>query len=196
MSLFKLSNEYANILEQLETVYAWEPEHIDGKPVTVDGEIIEDVEQYRTDMISETMEQLVSVTEDFSESAGNIAAAVKNYIAEANALKEQEHIFAQRRKAKEKIAERLKQYLLQEMSFIGVPKIETVQANISLRNNPESVQIPNERDFIRWAQEHGHDDLLTYKQPDISKTAVKNALKSGGEIPGAMLMRTVSIIIK
>lgn len=196
MSLFNLGNEYAALIEQLEVVYSWEPEYIDGKPVNDDGEIIADVEEYRAAMISTVMERLNAVSASFEESAGNIAAAIKNYTAEAAALKEQEKIFAARRKSKEKSAERLRQYLMQEMEHLGTPKIETVQAKISLRNNPESVQIPDERGFIKWAQENQRDDLLTYKQPEISKTAVKSALKGGGEIPGAALVRTVSVIIK
>lgn len=196
MSLFTLGNKYAEILEELETVYSWEPEYTDGKPMNDDGEIIADVEEYRAGMISTVIERLNAVSAGFEESAGNVAAAIKNYTAEAAALKEQEKIFAARRKSKEKSAERLRQYLLQEMEHLGAPKIETVQAKISLRNNPESVQIADERGFIRWAQENQRDDLLSYKQPEISKTAVKSALIGGGEIPGAALVRSVSVIIK
>lgn len=196
MSLFNLGNKYAALMEQLEVVYSWEPEYIDGKPVNVDGELIEDVEQYREDMISSVMERLSAVSANFEESAGNIAAAIKNYTAEAAALKEQEKIFAARRHAKEKSVERLKSYLLQEMQNLGTPKIETTQAKISLRNNPESAQIADENAFIEWALEHDRDSLLIYKKPDISKTAVKIALKAGEELPGAALGRTISVIIK
>ena len=40
------------------------------------------------------------------------------------------------------------------------------------------------------------DSLLICKKPDISRTAVKIALKAGEELPGAALGRTVSVIIK
>lgn len=196
MSLFKLGNKYADIMEQLELAYAWEPEYVAGKPVDDDGNIIGDVEGFRACMIAEVLGRLDGAAADFEACAGNIAAAIKNLAAEAEDLREQEKIFAARRRAKEKSAERLKSYLLQEMQNLGTPKIETVQAKISLRNNPESVQIADERGFIKWAQENQRDDLLTYKQPEISKTAVKSALKDGGEIPGAALVRTVSVIIK
>lgn len=196
MSLFNLGNKYADIMEQLELAYAWEPEYVAGKPVDDDGNIIADVEKLRAAMIAEVLGRLDGATADFEACAGNIAAVIKNLAAEAADIREQEKIFAARRRAKEKSVERLKSYLLQEMQNLGTPKIETVQAKISLRNNPESAQIADEDAFIEWALEHDRDSLLIYKKPDISKTAVKTALKAGEELPGAALGRTVSVIIK
>lgn len=196
MSLFKLGNKYADIMEQLELAYAWEPEYVAGKPVDDDGNIITDVEGFRAAMVAEVLAHLRAAAADFEASAGNIAAIIKNLAAEAEDLREQEKIFAARRRAKEKSAERLKSYLLQEMQNLGTPKIETVQAKISLRNNPESAQIPDENAFIEWALANDRDSLLIYKKPDISKTAVKAALKAGEELPGAALGRTISVIIK
>lgn len=196
MSLFKLGNKYADIMEQLELAYAWEPEYVAGKPVDDDGNIIANVEELRAAMIAEVLARLDGAAADFEASAGNIAAVIKNLAAEAEDLREQEKIFAARRRAKEKSVERLKSYLLQEMQNLGTPKIETTQAKISLRNNPESAQIADENAFIEWALENDRDSLLIYKKPDISKTAVKIALKAGEELPGAALGRTVSVIIK
>jgi hypothetical protein len=196
MSLFKLGNKYADIMEQLELAYAWEPEYVAGKPVDDDGNIISDVEGFRACMIAEVLGRLDVAAADFEASAGNIAAIIKNLAAEAEDLREQEKIFAERRRAKEKSAERLKSYLLQEMQNLGTPKIETVQAKISLRNNPESAQIADENALIEWALENDRDCLLIYKKPEISKTAVRLALKAGEKLPGAALGRTVSVIIK
>lgn len=196
MSLFNLGNKYADIMEQLELAYAWEPEYVAGKPVDDDGNIIADVEKLRAAMIAEVLRRLDGATADFEACAGNIAAVIKNLAAEAADIREQEKIFAARRRAKEKSVERLKSYLLQEMQNLGTPKIETVQAKISLRNNPESAQIADEDAFIEWALENDRDSLLIYKKPDISKTAVKTALKAGEKLHGAALGRTVSVIIK
>ena len=196
MSLFKLGNKYADIMEQLELAYAWEPEYVAGKSVDDDGNIISDVEGFRACMIAEVLGRLDVAAADFEASAGNIAAVIKNLAAEAEDLREQEKIFAARRRAKEKSAERLKSYLLQEMQNLGTPKIETVQAKISLRNNPESAQIPDENAFIEWALLNDRNSLLIYKKPDISRTAVKIALKAGEKLPGAALGHTVSVTIK
>lgn len=148
MSLFILGNKYADIMEQLELAYAWEPEYVAGKPVDDDENIIADVEELRAAMIAEVLARLDGATADFEACAGNIAAVIKNLSAEAADIREQEKIFAARRRAKEKSVERLKSYLLQEMQNLGTPKIETVQAKISLRNNPESAQIADENAFI------------------------------------------------
>lgn len=196
MSLFNLGNKYADIMEQLELAYAWEPEYVAGRPVDDDGNVIADVGELRAAMIAEVLARLDGATADFEACAGNIAAIIKNLAAEAEDLREQEKIFAARRHAKEKSAERLKSYLMQEMQNLGTPKIETTQAKISLHKNPESAQIADENAFIEWALEHDRDSLLIYKKPDISKTAVKIALKAGEELPGAALGRTVSVIIK
>ncbi len=196
MSLFNLGNKYADIMEQLELAYAWEPEYVAGRPVDDDGNIIANVEELRAAMIAEVLARLDGAAADFEASAGNIAAIIKNLAAEAEDLREQEKIFAARRHAKKKSAERLKSYLLQEMQNLGAPKIETVQAKISLHKNAESAQIANENAFIEWALENDRDSLLIYEKPKISKTAVKLALKSGEKLPGAALGRTVSVIIK
>lgn len=196
MSLFNLGNKYADIMEQLELAYAWEPEYVAGKPVDDDGNVIADVGELRAAMIAEVLARLDGAAADFEACAGNIAAIIKNLAAESEALREQEKIFAARRRAKEKSVERLRSYLLQEMQNLGTPKIETTQAKISLRNNPESAQIPDENAFIEWALLNDRNSLLIYKKPDICKTAVKIALKAGEELPGAALGRTVSVIIK
>ena len=86
-------------------------------------------------------------------------------------------------------------YLLDEMNAAGKKKIESPQAVISVRNNAESVNIPDEQKFIAWAEEH-NDSLLKYAQPEIRRTEVKALLKSGQELPGAALARTQSVIIK
>ena len=68
------------------------------------------------------------------------------------------------------------------------------KAKISLRNNQETAQFANEKEFISWANIN-RPDLLKYT-PEISKTAVKSALQNGDKIQGVVLGRTVSAIIK
>ena len=61
---------------------------------------------------------------------------------------------------------------------------------------PRDSHTADEKNFIEWAQSHDHDDLLRYSMPDINRTAVKDAIRSGWYIPGAQLVRTKSLIIK
>ena len=88
----------------------------------------------------------------------------------------------------------MREYLMDCMKQANISKIDEPRAVISLRNNPESVEISDETEFIGWAADH--DEYLRYKAPEINKTAVKNALKSGAEIPFAALTRSQSLTIK
>lgn len=100
-----------------------------------------------------------------------------------------------RAKVKRNLIVRLKNMLLENMQRCGIKKIDRPRARISLRSNAESVYIPDDAALIPWLLEHA-DDCLSYRPPEISKTRVKDALRSGREIPGAELVRTVSVIIK
>lgn len=132
---------------------------------------------------------------DFSDKAENIAAYIKQLNAEAAILKEQERSFAERRRAKEHYAERLKAYLLREMQAVNLSKIDRPMARISLRNNAETPHFSDEQAFVNWAQNNA-DELLRYKPPEIDKTAVKKYLQAGHEIDGVTLERSQSVIIK
>jgi hypothetical protein len=57
------------------------------------------------------------------------------------------------------------------------------------------VEITDEDRAIAWLMEHG-EDALTYQQPKISKTAVKEILKSGKEIPGAELVERQTMQVR
>lgn len=196
MKLYELTEEMNLAAESLEAALAWQPDtDANGKPVDGDGNVIENVEAYRAEMLAAWRDTLEGISGEFDEKAGNIAAYIKNLKSDCEQLKKEETALKSRRRVKENALERMLSYLLDEMNAAGKKKIESPQAVISVRNNPESVNISDEQKFIAWAEEH-NDSLLIYKKPDISKTAVKAALKAGEELPGAALGRTVSVIIK
>ena len=82
------------------------------------------------------------------------------------------------------------------MENADVKKVDQPIAKLTIRQNAESVEVSDEKNFVEWAQSHDRDDLLRYSMPDVNKTAIKDALRSGAEIPGAQLVRTKSLIIK
>ncbi len=141
-------------------------------------------------------DSLDGVKMEFSLKAENTAAYIKNLNADIAACKAEEDAIRKRRKAKENAVKHMKDYLLQEMDMAGISKIDRPRAAISIKNNPESVMIDNENDFIDWAQKNNHDDLLTFKAPEISKTAVKNFIKENKDTPFVHIERTRSVIIK
>ena len=196
MKLYELTDEMALIAENLEAVYSWEPDtDADGNPIDGDGNIIANVEEYRAQMLSAWQDTLEAAGGDFDEKAGNIAAYIKNLKAEAENIHKEERALAVRRRVKEKALARITEYLLSEMERAGKRKIDTPRAAISVRNNPETVEITDERKFVEWAQEHA-ESVLKYVQPEIRKREVMALIRSGQKVPEARLTRTQSVIIK
>ena len=87
------------------------------------------------------------------------------------------------RRPEETAAEISPTKLLEQMEAIGVRKIESPRNVISVAKSPARLVVDG--DFTRWAEESGRDDLLTYKAPEPNKTAIKDAIKAGAEIPFA-----------
>jgi ubiquinone biosynthesis protein Coq4 len=167
MTLFELSQDYKNFLQAIE-----------------DGLIPEDA-------INDSLESISGLIED---KADNIACMIKNLNAEALAIKTEEQALAERRKAKEKQVERLKEYLSETLLSVNYTKIETARNKISFRKS-ESVYIANEEEFIEWCTKE-HDDFLTYKAPTLNKTMIKSALASGEVIEGASIVSKQNMQIK
>lgn len=196
MKLYELTDEMELIAENLEAALAWEPDtDADGNPIDDDGNIIEDVDAYRAEMLAAWRDTLEAAGGEFDEKAGNIAAYIKNLKAEAEDIHKEERALRRRRAVKESALSRMIEYLLAEMERAGKRKVETPRAAISIRNNPESVEIADERKFIEWAQEHA-DNALKYIQPEIKKREVLAMIRSGQNVPEARLTRTQSLIIK
>ena len=179
MSLYQISSDFEQLFNGYEQFMADAAES---------GISVEDAEQAWFDTL-ENME------EDIEEKFRNTAMYIKNIEAEAAALKAEKEKFAAREKAKNNLIARLKQYLLESMVRTSRNKVEFTECVLTVRNNAESVRIADEQAFVEWAKANA-DELLKYKEPEISKTAVKKALQSGQEIPLATLERSQSVIIK
>lgn len=149
-----------------------------------------DNDEIPEEAIADTLESITACIEDKADS---IACLLKNLDADIVAIKAEEARLAERRKAKEKSHERIKQYLSETLQRAGLDKIETARNRITFRKS-ESVEVDEEA-FIKWA-EINRDDLLTYSAPKVNKTEVKKALKDGIEIVGAELRIKNNIQIK
>ena len=197
MKLYELTNEFADLFDQFDAICSYEPPVNEvGEYIGDDGEIITDVEALRHELLEAWFDTLTGIEEGFDIKAENIAAYIKNELAEVDAMKKEEAALAKRRRTKENQVERMKKYLLDSMNKIGRTKIDTPKAKISVKNNAESVKIDDEKGFIAMCVRSGRDDCLRYKDPEINKTAVKKLLQSGEIIAEAELKRTQSLIIK
>lgn len=113
----------------------------------------------------------------------------KNTVADAEALKVQEKIFKERREREERKAESLKQFIIRTLNG---EKFKTDLVEVGYR---KSKQVVVSDDFVKWATENGRDDLLTYKEPTVNKTAVKDAINCGDDVP-AEITENINIQIK
>lgn len=124
----------------------------------------------------------------FEDKADNIACYIKNLNAEAAAIKAEEEKLAERRKSKEKEAERLQSYLADMLQRTGFDKVETARNKITFRKNPPKVVFADEKAFIDWAVSNDKSYYLNYGKPTINKTNVKDAINGGEAIPGAQII--------
>lgn len=115
----------------------------------------------------------------------NVACWHKNLLAEAEAIKAEEKNLMERRKAKETKAEQLKNWLSQ---VVAGQKIETTRNKISWRKS-ESVELLNEDAISDTFKE----EVTTVK---IDKAAIKEAIKAGVIVSGAVLVEKQNIQIK
>lgn len=129
----------------------------------------------------EKLDELIMMREEKLE---NLALWVKDLKAEAEAIKAEEKALAERRQAKERKAESIRQYL--EKVLAG-QKFETSKAVCSFRKS-QKVEIT---DFDKIP-----DDYLRYSKPTADKTAIKAAIKDGIIIAGAELVDSVTMSIK
>ena len=125
------------------------------------------------------------------EKIDNTAKWIIELEAEAKMVKERADELTKRAQATKKKAERLREFL---QEYLAGEKRKTADYTIGYRRT-EAVEITDEDRAVAWLMEH-RDDALTYQQPKISKTAVKELLKAGEEVPGAELVERQSMSIR
>ena len=123
---------------------------------------------------------------DRDEKIENIGCFIKNLEADAKAIREEEKSLADRRRAAENKAEHLRNYL--QFCLAG-QKFQSPRLAVSFRKSKKVV-------FDEAHLYDVPDDYLRYKEPELDKKLVADALKAGEVIPGCELVESVSMIIK
>lgn len=118
-----------------------------------------------------------------------MALWVKNLNSDAEAFKKEKEVFADKEKAAKAKVESLKKYL--DMVLQG-NKFSTPKVQITYRKSV-STEVDNE--FIEWAQKN-NCDLLKIKEPEPNKTAIKELITSGTDVPFARVLENSNIQIK
>lgn len=195
-TLYTLTDNFNELFSRFDELNEWEPDtDADGKPIDEQGNIIPDVEAYKTAMLDAWYDTLEGIEGEFENKAENIACYIKCLKSEADAIEAEEKALKLRKEQKRRKLENLKKYLKGEMESLNRLKIDTPRAKLSIRNNAESLVVDDTSAFISWAEEN-NEDLLKYSDPEIRKTDVKKLIKSGVEIPNVHLELSQSLIVK
>lgn len=134
---------------------------------------------------------LESLSGELEIKATNVAMFVRNLEASAEAIKAAEKQMAERRKAIEAKADRIRQYLLDNMTRTGITKIDCPYFVLSVRKNPPAVEVLNQ-DMIP----NEYFDIPEPPAPTLNKNRLKEDLKAGVIVEGAKLTAGQSLSIK
>lgn len=135
---------------------------------------------------------LEGIQGEIDQKMENIACFIKQLNADAAALKAERDAIDARLKAKQHKADRLKAMLQDALVNAGLKRLEMPKAKISLRQNPPSVIITD----LGAVAASAYIKPRVIKEADVDKTAIKAAIQSGEDVPGAELESKTSITIK
>lgn len=164
ISLYHMTEEYRQALQELS-----------------DADLPEDV-------VRDTLEALGG---ELIKKGEAVAAFALNLGAEIDAIKAVEKRISDRRKALEKRADNMREYLRTNMEKAGISEIKALDGSFTAKlgkGRPSVViddedALPDDSEFVRWT-----------KAPN--KTAIADAIKAGKEVPGAHLETKPSLTIK
>lgn len=155
----------------------------------IDNAILECIDLETGEIIDTDMLEALQMERDAK--IENVACWIKDLKAEAEAIKAEKLALAERQKVAENKVESLKKWLAYALQG---KKFSTAKCSISFRNT-ESVEITPEG--LTNLMRGGKDELLTYKDPEPNKAAIKQAIKNDGlNIQGVQLIQNTSTIIK
>ena len=121
----------------------------------------------------------------------NIALWIKDLEAEATAIKAEENSLAERRHGLEKKITSLRGWLAYALDG---RKFESPLASIRFRRST-AVEVEDEEALTQWCEAQ-RPDLLKEVRPEVSRMAVRDALRRGEHIEGASLVEHQNVSIK
>lgn len=140
------------------------------------------------EVVADTLE---SMGGELEIKAQNVIGFMRHLESTAAAIKDAERKMADRRKAVENRAKRLKEYVLETMQHHGIQKIESPYFVISIGKNPPSVDIYDEQQV---PNDYLTDPPPPAPQPD--KKLIAQAIKDGYEVPGCRLVQGEGLRIR
>jgi hypothetical protein len=158
-------------------------------------ELAQEYRFLRTDLVDtetgevneNTLTQLSSISESIEKKGISLVCVIKDMEYEFEAIKKERERMQSREKSIINQIDRLKEYLKSNMEACEIYKISCPMFDISIRKNPDSVEILDESNI-----------KSEYKRMkiDINKSLIKEHLKQGIDVQGAILTRTSSLVIR
>ena len=141
------------------------------------------------DLDEETLrDTLDSIIGEVEPKAENIVKWIRNLKGENTAIKEEETRLKNKRITNENKIKALSLYLEDFLKNSGLTRLKTGLFTLSIQNNPPSLEI-YDATLIP-------DKYLIEQLPVVDKTALKEVLKNGIEVPGAELKQTEGLRIR
>ena len=152
-SLYEMSNDYLNVMRQ-----------------------IEDAEGIMSDL---QIEALDTIDEEFPVKVGNICKVIRNQEAESAAIKVELDRLSNRRKAKVNSVKRMKAYLFDNMQTLGHDKVETPDNlfTVAVQNSNPSAQ------WVGEANDIPDELRMIPPPPELDKKMVLTMAKAGTDLP-------------
>ena len=140
--------------------------------------------------LADTIES-TGVVESFNEKAVSVVMIARQFDSHCDAIDNEIKRLQDLKKQRKNTADKLRDYLLNNMLAAQIESIDHPLMSIKIRNNPESVEVFEEglvpSDYMAWPP-------LPPAKPD--KTKIKTALKTGVDVPGCKLTRSHSLVVK
>ena len=137
------------------------------------------------------IDTLESLDGELNDKAISVAQFSRNLDATAAAVREAGKAMLERAARLEKRAESIRNYMLLQLEFAGVSKIECPWFVIQVKRNPPAVVIDDEKALP--------PEYLVQPEPPAprpDKKAIGAALKAGEDVPGARLIQSDRLEIR
>lgn len=137
---------------------------------------------------------LESISGDLTAKSQNVAFVIRNIESSVEQINVAVEHMKARAQALGKRADRIREYLLQNMLMAGVQKIECPYFKLSVRENPPKVIVDDERQIPMAYMTDPPPPPPPAPKPD--KKLIAQALKDGHDVPGCRLERGKRVEIK
>ena len=153
----------------------------------LDGSVDEETGEITTDF--DEIEKLQMERDAIRE---GIACHIVGDRAEILALQMQEQKLKERRQRLERHVDKTMEFLAEISHGEG---LQSDRVSITFRRSAGKVVVLDEARLLEWAKAN-RDDLLTYKEPEIKKAAIKAAIQGGEDIPDASIDKTPTMSVR